>query len=145
MPGLLRTGAAAGDDNVALHTTERAQDRKLARLDESAQQAVRSATALCCWLVGCLELVVSCGPSTAEPQREAFHKLAPVSELSPELRQLSPNIQEAYRFALANREILAKIPCCCGCSNVGHMDNYMCYVQSASAGGQVVLDYHAAV
>lgn len=70
--------------------------------------------------------------------------MAPASDLSPELRLLSPEIQEAYRFALANREVLEKIPCYCGCGNVGHMDNYMCYVQSESADGQVVFDYHAA-
>lgn len=70
-------------------------------------------------------------------------RLAPLSTLSPALRRLSPEIQEAYRFALANRDVLEKIPCYCGCGQVGHMDNYMCYVQSESDDGQVVFDYHA--
>lgn len=78
------------------------------------------------------------------PQSETSHELAPASALSPELRQLSPEIQEAYRFALANRAVLEKIPCYCGCGNVGHMDNWMCYIQSESTDGQVVFDYHAA-
>ena len=95
-------------------------------------------------LLAGLLLVVACGPSAATPQSETSHNLAPVSDLSPELRQLSPEIQEAYRFALANRDTLEKIPCYCGCANVGHMDNYMCYIQSESAGGQVVFDYHGA-
>jgi hypothetical protein len=94
-------------------------------------------------LVGLL-LAVACGPSATSTQGEASVKLAPVSALSPELRQLSPEIQEAYRFALANQDILEKIPCYCNCGSIGHQDNYMCYVQSEGAGGQVVLDYHAA-
>lgn len=95
-------------------------------------------------LLAGLLLVVACGPSTATSQSESSHKLAPVSDLSPKLRELSPRIQEAYRFALANRGTLEKIPCYCGCRNVGHRDNYMCYVHSESADGQVFFDYHAA-
>lgn len=95
-------------------------------------------------LLAGLLLVVACGPSTTTSPSETSHKLAPVSDLSPELRRLSPEIQKAYRFALANRDTLEKIPCYCGCANVGHMDNYMCYVQSESADGQVVFDYHGA-
>ena len=101
-------------------------------------------TRLSLLLLAGLLLVVACGPSATKPLRETSHELAPTSDLSPELRRLSPDIQEAYRFALANRDVLEKIPCYCGCGNVGHMDNYMCYVQSESADGQVVFDYHAA-
>jgi hypothetical protein len=95
-------------------------------------------------LLASLLLVVSCGPSTATRDQESSVRLAPVSALSPQLRQLSPEFQEAYRFALANRDVLEKIPCYCGCGSVGHMNNYMCYVQSQSADGQVVFDYHGA-
>jgi hypothetical protein len=91
-----------------------------------------------------LLLVAACGPVSLSPDAGPPHKLAPISDLSPELQKLSPEIQEAYRFALANRDTLEKIPCYCGCGNVGHMDNYMCYVQSESAEGQVAFDYHAA-
>jgi hypothetical protein len=91
-----------------------------------------------------LLLAVACGPSATTRRSETSQKLAPVSELSPELRQLSLDFQEAYRFALANRDTLEKMPCYCGCGNVGHMDNYMCYVHSESADGQVFFDYHAA-
>jgi len=71
-------------------------------------------------------------------------QLAPVSALSPEVRQLPQNIQEAYRFALANPDVLEVIPCYCGCNGVGHENNRMCYIQSESADGQVVFDWHAA-
>jgi hypothetical protein len=95
-------------------------------------------------LLASLLLVVACGPSTATTGQGSSVRLAPVSDLSPQLRQLSPEFQEAYRFALANRDELEKIPCYCGCGGVGHIDNYMCYVQSESVDGQVVFDYHGA-
>jgi protein-disulfide isomerase len=71
-------------------------------------------------------------------------KLAPASALPPEVRQLPPEVQEAYRFALANPDVLEVIPCYCGCNQVGHENNRMCYVQSETADGRVVFDSHAA-
>lgn len=94
-------------------------------------------------LMGLL-VTAACGPSAADPTDETVNKLAPVSALSPKLRQLSPSIQEAYRFALANRDALERIPCYCGCGAIGHMDNYSCYVQSSLDNGPVVFDYHGA-
>jgi hypothetical protein len=70
-------------------------------------------------------------------------KLAPVSVLPAELRQTPPEVQEAYRFALANPEVLEFIPCYCGCGAVGHMNNLMCYLSSQGEDGQVVFDAHA--
>ena len=70
-------------------------------------------------------------------------ELAPVSALAPDLQLLPPNVQEAYRFALANPDVLEVIPCYCGCNGVGHENNRMCYVQSETADDQVVFDRHA--
>jgi protein-disulfide isomerase len=70
-------------------------------------------------------------------------KLAPISALSSDVRQLPAKVQEAYRFALANPDVLDVIPCYCGCNQVGHENNRMCYVQSETADGQVVFDSHA--
>jgi len=93
-------------------------------------------------LVGTL-LIVACGaPAAANPLVTSL-KLAPASALSAELRSLPQDIQEAYRYALANPEILDKIPCYCGCNQIGHMNNRMCYVQSETAAGRVVFDAHA--
>jgi protein-disulfide isomerase len=71
-------------------------------------------------------------------------ELAPVSALPSELRQLPLEVQEAYRFALANPDVLEVIPCYCGCGGVGHENNRMCYIQSETADGRVVFDRHAA-
>ena len=87
-------------------------------------------------------LAAACG--SPGPALDSTTRLAPVSALPPELRQLSPEIQQAYRFALANRDVLEKIPCYCGCGSIGHMDNYMCYIQPQSTDAQVVFDRHAA-
>lgn len=71
-------------------------------------------------------------------------KMAPLSQLPSEIRQAPANVREAYQFALANKDILTKIPCYCGCVDVGHTSNYMCYIQDdGSASGQVVFDDHA--
>ena len=71
-------------------------------------------------------------------------ELAPASDLTPALRRLPPDVQRAYRFALANRDVLEKIPCYCGCGNIGHTDNYACYVRSVGDDGRVIFDHHAA-
>jgi protein-disulfide isomerase len=78
------------------------------------------------------------GASAAAP-----FELAPASVLPPEIRQLPVDVQEAYRFAVANPDVLEVIPCYCGCGSVGHVNNRMCYVRSESADGSVVLDSHA--
>jgi hypothetical protein len=70
-------------------------------------------------------------------------ELAPLSALPSSFAQLPMQVQEAYRFALANPDVLVKIPCYCGCNQMGHMNNRICYIQSISADGQVVLDDHA--
>lgn len=70
-------------------------------------------------------------------------QLAPASALASDLRQLPQNVQEAYRFALANPDVLEVIPCYCGCGQMGHENNRMCYVQSEGADGRVVFDRHA--
>jgi hypothetical protein len=80
---------------------------------------------------------------STEPSAGVTLELAPASALSTELRQLPPEVQEAYRFALANPHALEVIPCYCGCGSVGHMSNRMCYVQSQGTDGKVVFDNHA--
>jgi hypothetical protein len=89
-------------------------------------------------------LLAACGTPEATPpaETETTLELAPASSLSPELRKLSPDIQEAYRFAIANRDVLEKIPCYCGCGGIGHTDNWTCYVQPEST--DRIFDYHAA-
>ena len=79
----------------------------------------------------------------AEGESKIELALAPLSALPDTFGQLAPNVQEAYRFALANPDVLEVIPCYCGCGQVGHENNRMCYIQSEQDDGSVVFDDHA--
>jgi hypothetical protein len=83
-------------------------------------------------------LLAACGS-----KEEVTLEMAPESHLSPEVQQAPLNVQEAYRFALANKDLLQQIPCYCGCGGVGHTSNYACYVTGIIAEGNVDFDYHA--
>lgn len=69
-------------------------------------------------------------------------KLAPLDEMPVYVQEAQPEVQEAYRFALANPDLLKQIPCFCGCNALGHQNNFECYVDSA--GQPVKFDNHAA-
>ena len=51
---------------------------------------------------------------------------------------------EAYRYAAANPQTLAYIPCFCGCSHHGDANNLQCYIDGMKADGSVKYDPHAA-
>jgi hypothetical protein len=71
----------------------------------------------------------------------AAYALAPESVLTPRIRQASARIREAYRFAVANRDLLSKFPCFCGCFHEdGHRSNADCYIDSIGADGRVQFD-----
>ena len=69
--------------------------------------------------------------------------LAPISSLPPEVQKAPKAVQEAYRFAVANPEILKEIPCYCGCGAVGHTSNYACYIKDVDETGKLIYDAHA--
>lgn len=82
-------------------------------------------------------------PDDAHPSPTADVELAPVSLLSAKARSAPPIVQEAYRFAVANPEVLSQYPCYCGCGNMGHGSNLDCFVQEFREDGSVVFDDHA--
>lgn len=85
-------------------------------------------------------LAASCGGGSAAPDL----KMAPASQLPEELRDAPTNVQEAYRFAIANKELLEQIPCFCGCVAEGHQSNYSCYVAEDGGPGTILeFDKHA--
>jgi hypothetical protein len=84
-----------------------------------------------------LLLVSACGQAPAEV------KLAPLSEMPASVKISSVTAQDAYRFAVANPQVLSEIPCYCGCGDMGHTSNYMCYVKEVGADGKPVFDEHA--
>lgn len=68
------------------------------------------------------------------------YALAPESVLPDRLRKAPPNVREAYRFAIANRDVLRQIPCYCGCG-AEHPSNFECYVKEVRADGTYQFDY----
>lgn len=69
--------------------------------------------------------------------------LAPESALPDFARDAAPQVQEAYRFAIANPEVLSKFPCYCGCGAMGHQNNLQCYIKEIRADGSIEFENHA--
>ena len=85
-------------------------------------------------------LVMACGGG--EPPADLV--LAPESELPQTVLSQPEHVREAYRFAIANQELLEQIPCFCGCNGVGHTSNFSCYVADDGGPGPVAeFEYHA--
>ena len=70
-------------------------------------------------------------------------KLAPLSEMPIEIQRAPTSVREAYRFAVANPELVSQFPCYCGCGSVGHQSNLDCYIRENRPDGTVVCDNHA--
>jgi hypothetical protein len=68
------------------------------------------------------------------------YALAPESLLPEDIRKAPEASREAYRFVIANRDILRYIPCYCGCLDEGHTSNASCYLKDFSTPGNLVFD-----
>jgi hypothetical protein len=64
------------------------------------------------------------------------------TQLPEEVQEAAISVQEAYKFAVANPEIMQSVPCYCGCSASGHTSNYDCYVKEISPDGEITFDLH---
>ncbi len=84
-------------------------------------------------------LTIGC---SATPEAHGM-KLAPMSDLPQEMQNAPTRVSEAYRFALANPDLMKKIPCYCGCGAMGHTSNYSCYVKDVDSNGKAIFDQHA--
>ncbi|MEW6180967.1 MAG: PCYCGC motif-containing (lipo)protein [Chloroflexota bacterium] len=69
--------------------------------------------------------------------------MAPLAQMPVEVQDSPVAVQEAYRFAVANPDVMKQIPCYCGCGAIGHTSNYACYVKEASSLGSITFDTHA--
>jgi len=94
------------------------------------------------WLIllgAVLALVVTaCGGTAVKPI-----ELAPESVLPDDLRQAPPDVRDAYRFAVANQELLSAFPCYCGCGAQGHRNNLQCYIKEVKPDGTIEFERHA--
>ena len=94
------------------------------------------------FMVLCGVIIVACSSEQRTVSSEVV--LAPASALPPELQTAPNEVKEAYRYAIANKELLEQIPCFCGCVGVGHSSNYACYVAADGGPGNILqFDSHA--
>ncbi len=99
-------------------------------------------------LAGCVRAQpVDAGPSRAPSSSgrpsSPFAANAALGVWPDFVTRLPATAREAYAYAAAGPRSLRYVPCYCGCGAAGHTDNLDCYIQSAAAGGWVVLDRHA--
>ncbi|MEI7988920.1 MAG: PCYCGC motif-containing (lipo)protein [Chloroflexota bacterium] len=86
-------------------------------------------------------LLAACSPgSTSSGQNVA---MASLSQMPAEVQAAPVSVQEGYRFAVANPDVLKSVPCYCGCKATGHTSNYSCFVKDASSPNGIVYDNHA--
>jgi hypothetical protein len=69
----------------------------------------------------------------------------PEGELPSFARKGGPKVEALYRYAAQHGEVLAYIPCVCGCGAIGHRHNADCYVAERLAGGAITFTSHGAV
>jgi hypothetical protein len=100
-------------------------------------------TALVVMLV--LSIVTAgCSGKSTQANGLAFAvELAPLAEMPAMVHEAPVAVQEAYRFAVANPDVLSQIPCYCGCGSMGHTSNLACFVADRSSDGSVTFDEHA--
>lgn len=53
-------------------------------------------------------------------------------------------VADVYAYAAQNHGVLRYMPCTCGCGEMGHLDNWNCYVRNIDESGVVEWDQHAA-
>ena len=69
--------------------------------------------------------------------------MAAMDQMPADVQAAPVTVREAYQFAVANPDVLQKLPCYCGCGKMGHTSNYSCYVTGTDANGAIQYDAHA--
>jgi hypothetical protein len=92
-----------------------------------------------------LVILTSGDSACAGPAGTAQEKLtlAPESALPGFVQDAPPQVKEAYRFAIANPDVLSDFPCYCGCGAVGHKNNLQCYIKEVRPDGSIEFENHA--
>lgn len=114
-----------------MHRFWRFQSRGVTR--RNALQGALAAGGLA--LVGCSTAPI--GRSDVDDSLLAW----PGEDRWPDLFYKAPStVQELYRYAAANQDVLKWLPCFCGCVDLGHTSNSDCFVKQFRGDGSIVLD-----
>jgi hypothetical protein len=87
-------------------------------------------------------LAAGCSEQTANSGDHSY-RLAPLRQMTHEVQQAPATVSQAYQFAVYNEDVLAQLPCYCGCGAMGHTSNYSCYVAGKGENGDLLFDNHA--
>lgn len=93
-----------------------------------------------------ISLLILSGVSACSSQStsgESHLNMASMDLMPGDVKAAPITVQQAYQFNVANPDIMANIPCYCGCGNVGHTSNYDCYVSNVNEAGSITFDNHA--
>ena len=71
------------------------------------------------------------------PPKGAVGPLPPLPRVPFAPARPMPVVQEVFEFAARHPEVLAYVPCYCGCEQLGHQGNHDCFVKSRAASGSV--------
>ncbi len=88
-------------------------------------------------------LILSGAISACSSNAERPFPMASMNEMPVDVQSAPVTVIEAYQFAVANEDVLTKLPCYCGCGAAGHTSNYACYVSGENADGSLAFDNHA--
>jgi hypothetical protein len=91
------------------------------------------------FLSGSLSACSGAGISNGDPDLA----MAALDQMPSDVQQAPLTVQQAYRFNVANPDVMTQLPCYCGCGSMGHTSNYSCYISSVDADGKVTYDTHA--
>jgi hypothetical protein len=90
-----------------------------------------------------IALILSACQAANSKSNSTVFAMASMEPMPAEVKSAPVTVQQAYQFAAANPEILQKIPCYCGCGNMGHKSNYDCYISGSNPDGSLTFDTHA--
>jgi hypothetical protein len=83
-------------------------------------------------------------PSSAAMGRREHTMPMPAADTEAPGFAVEAGVGDAYLYAAQNYNVLRYVPCTCGCVDMGHLDNFNCYVRNVDADGIVEWDQHAA-
>jgi hypothetical protein len=110
-------------------------------MDEEGRLRKRFGILMVLSLIMMVSILSACSDSDENADKELA--LAPESALPDFVRDAPPQVKEAYRFAIANPDVLAAFPCYCGCGQMGHENNLGCYIKEMRPDGSMVFENHA--
>lgn len=88
-------------------------------------------------------LLGSLSACASQPGTSEHLDMMALDQMPAEVQAAPVSVQTAYQFATANPDLMQKIPCYCGCGDIGHTSNYSCYVSGVDAKGAITFDNHA--